>query len=446
MPSKSPTNRRQPTDFKSAYNQLLPKAVARRIFAPKLRAKGRPPTLGVGELVMALVFHCLQGCGTLAGNTRILLRKSMADSSISERRQSLPWAVFEAVMNAVLAPRANAKKHPHAFYKGFRLVAIDGSQFSVGNTPAILASLSKAASRRMKAAFAKVGVAMLVELGVHNPLAAAIAREGESELCLARRLLASLPERSLLIADRLYGVGAFLVDLVGQFGGKSCDFLVRVRGNLKPRLLKRCGDGSALVEVKVSGTKQRFTVREVRGRVRRPRGKWVDVRFWTSLLDARAYPARELLALYARRWEQEIMYKEIKVDMRGGDLLNSHTVETAAQEIAALVIAHAILAQQRLKAAGAVGEDVLRISFGKTLTLVRSLWLVLAATRGVLDPEQTRSMTNRVLRMIAEMALPKRRKRSCPRAVRKPIGSWPRLTKNTYSTGATEYKLTKIPA
>lgn len=209
---------------------------------------------------------------------------------------------------------------------------------------------------------------------------------------------------------------------------------------------KLCRDGSALVEVKVSGTRQRFTVREVRGRVRRPRGTWVDVRFWTSLLDAKAYPARELLALYARRWEQEMMYKEIKIDMRGGDLLHSHTVETAAQEIAALVIAHAILAQQRLKVAGAVTDDVLRISFGQTLTLVRSLWLVLAATRGILDPEQTVAMTQRVMPMIAKMALPKRRKRSCPRAVRQPIGSWPRLTKNTYSTGATEYKLTRIPA
>ena len=62
--------------------------------------------------------------------------------------------------------------------------------------------------------------------------------------------------------------------------------------------------------------------------------------------------------------------------MRQAELLRSHTVETAAQEVAhsaalrapaALVIAHAMLAEQRLSAARFVEGDVLRISFGKTL-------------------------------------------------------------------------------
>lgn len=447
MQPASSTSKRQPVDFKSAYRQLLPQALARRIFARHQPVRGRPPKLRASELVMSLVFHCLQGHGSLAGNTAILLRKRLAESSMSQRRQNLPFAIFCAIMEAALSPLAKPKKHAHAFYRGLRLVAIDGSQFSVSNTPAILGSLSKAASRRMKAAFAKVGVAMLVELGIHNPLAAAIGKDGESEIVLARRLLGSLPEHSLLIADRLYGVGAFLVDLVGELAKNSCHFLVRVRSNLKPKMLERFKDGSALMEVKVTeGRKEKFKVREIRGRVRRPRGQWVEVRFWTSLLDWKAYPAGELLALYARRWEQEIMYKQLKVDMRQAELLHSHTVETAAQEIAALVLAHAILARQRIDAAKSLQNEVMRISFGKTLGLVRSLWVVLAAGEGILNSEQSAAMTRRVMRLIAAMALPRRRKRSCPRAVRQPIGSWPRLTKNRYSKGETEYKLTKITA
>jgi hypothetical protein len=140
------------------------------------------------------------------------------------------------------------------------------------------------------------------------------------------------------------------------------------------------------------------------------------------------------------------MYQELKVDMRQAELLRSHTVETAAQEVAALVIAHAMLAEQRRGAARFVEEDVLRISFGKTLVHLRSLWLVLAAAQEVISPEQAAAMTRRVMKRRAQTALPPRRKRSCPRAVRQPIGSWPRLTKNTYSTGATEYQLTTIAA
>jgi hypothetical protein len=180
---------------------------------------------------------------------------------------------------------------------------MDGTVLSVGNTPQILGSLSKAALRRMQAAFAKVGMVLLVELGIRNPLAAAIGKEGESELSLARQLLGSLPELSLLIADRLYGIAAFLVLLKDHFSIVPGEFLVRVRGNLKPKPIEPLGDGIALVEAKVGKGIARILVREIRGRVRRPGGSWVAVRFRTSLLDCKEHPAHELLALYARRWE-----------------------------------------------------------------------------------------------------------------------------------------------
>jgi hypothetical protein len=395
---------------------------------------------------MGLVFHCLQGYGTLAENIRMLTGKRVAQSSLSERRQNLPWDVFVTVMMAALRPKADEKKHPHAFYKGWRLVAVDGTQFSVSNSPQILASLTKAASRRMKAAFAKLGLVLLVELGVHNPLAAAIGVAGDSEQSLSKQLLDGLPEGSLLIADRLYGVGAFLVELVAAFARRPGHFLVRVSKTPKPKLLKAWRDGSALVEIKPSKGAGRLHAREIRGRVRRPKGQWVEVRFWTSLLDCKMYPAQELLALYARRWEQEIVYKQIKVDMRNAELLRSQTVDTAAQEVAALVLAHAILAEERMRVASCGGGEVLRISFGKTLTMLRSLWMMLAAGQGILSAEQAAEMTHEVMRVIARTALPPRRKRSCPRAVRQPIGSWPRLTKNTYSLGAAQYELTEIHA
>jgi hypothetical protein len=432
--------------FKAVFKQFLSWQTLCAILRASGLALRRPPKLSAYELIMGLVFHCLQGSGTLPESIQMVTGKRLAKSSLSERRQNLPWEIFVSVMKAALRPKAEAEKHPQAFYKGWRLVAMDGTQFSVSNTPQILASLSKAASRRMKAAFAKVGVALLVELGIHNPLAAAIGQAGDSELSLAKQLLAALPEGSLLLADRLYGVGAFLGLLAARFAQCPAHFLVRVRANLKPKLLARLRDGSALVEVKAGAGQQKLQVREIRGRVRRPRGAWVEVRFWTSLLDAKAYPAVELLALYARRWEQELMYKQLKVDLRQAELLRSHTVETAAQEVAALILAHAILAEQRICAAAWSKQEVLRISFGKTLALVRSLWMVLAAGQGVLSQEQTIAMTHKVMQLIAQSALPPRRKRTCPRAVRQPVGSWPRLTENTYSTGATEYKLTNIRA
>ena len=137
-------------DFKAAFQQRVGTLAFRRLVQRQVPKEGRPPKLKLGELLMGLVFHCLQGSGTLAQNIRILCRKQLAESSLSERRQNLPWEVFTALLGAALGPKAGPEKHPLAFYQKWRLVAVDGTQFSVSNTPQILSSLSKAASRRMK--------------------------------------------------------------------------------------------------------------------------------------------------------------------------------------------------------------------------------------------------------------------------------------------------------
>lgn len=223
------------SDFLSGFSNLIPSVQLGQILRRYGPARRCPVTVKAQCVVRALIFHLLRGSGTVCENLWLLHGKKLSPSSMTERRQNLPWTVFETIMGKALRPQAQEKKHPEAFYRGWRLVAMDGTQFSVTNTPQILASLSKAASRRLKAAFAKIGAVVLVELGVHNPLAAEIGADGESEMVLAKRLLSRLPAKSLLIADRCYGVGAFL---------------------------------------------------------------------------------NEFLALYAKRWEQEMMYKQLKIDMR----------------------------------------------------------------------------------------------------------------------------------
>ena len=80
---------------------------------------------------------------------------------------------------------------------------------------------------------------------------------------------------------------------------------MRVKRNLTRCLLEVYPDGSALVEIG-SGKATRL-VREILGRVQRGgRGLATTVRLWTSLLDWRRCPAAQLLALYGRRWEQEV--------------------------------------------------------------------------------------------------------------------------------------------
>ena len=189
---------------------------------------------------------------------------------------------------------------------------------------------------------------------------------------------------------------------------------------------------------------QRILVREVRGRVRRPGGAWSEVRLWTSLLDAKAHPALELLALYARRWEQELAYRELKVDLRasGDSPLASHTPDTAAQEIVALLVAMAMVARARLQIAQAAGAATLRVSFGRTLAALQPLWMLLSVGGDLLSANQRRAFVARVLRpLTGQMLLPKRRARGCPRTVRQPIKGWPRTTNTHAHKGDWQYEL-----
>lgn len=136
--------------------------------------------------------------------------------------------------------------------------------------------------------------------------------EGESELALATQALEQLPEHSLLILDRLYGQGPFVEALSAACAARASHFLVRVRGKLRVEKTSALADGSAWVEVRVCAPQKprrvlrTELVREVRARVwNRRQEQWSEVRLWTSLGPEQA-SAEALVALYARRWEQEI--------------------------------------------------------------------------------------------------------------------------------------------
>jgi hypothetical protein len=161
------------------------------------------------QLLPALIFHFLSGAGTLAQHFHQLYQAPLTDSSWSDRRARLPWQVFTQLMQRALRLLVQRRRHPEAFWRGWRLLATDGTQFSVTKTPAVKATRKKAKTRRRRAAFAKIVTGVLLEVGWHNPVAAAIGYQGQSEWELTLSLLARLPKQAWLLAGRLYGCGAF---------------------------------------------------------------------------------------------------------------------------------------------------------------------------------------------------------------------------------------------
>lgn len=376
--------------------------------------------------------------GTLSEHFKMLFEDALSDSACTDRRVRLPWQIFAELMQRLLRPLAQKRRHPEAFWRGWLLTAMDGTQHSVTNTPQNNnGDLRKAKSRRGRAAFAKISTSVLLELGLHNPLAAAIGHKGQSEWELSLGLLARLPKGALLLADRLSGCAAFAAQAVRACQRVKSHFLFRARTQIKVEVLRRFKDGSRLVRIPVRKKGQRSVIlewlelREIRVQLHRKGYKSTELRLWTTLLDPATAPAGELVELYAKRWEHELFYREIKRQWRKSGLLQSHTVTTAGQEIAALILAAALLAKERDRAAdGQV--PVLRVSFIKLLELLRPLWLVLALGGDLLSEQQKQQLTERFYDQARTYLTPKRRTRSCPRKLRQPVSKWPRLLQNEY--------------
>jgi hypothetical protein len=411
--------------------------------APKLKAE---------QVVTGLIYHQLQPGGTLGQHAWQLHGVKMSESAHTQRRQGLAPELFDEVMAEALRPLADPRRHPEAFYRGWRLVGLDGTEWSVTNTPAIREALPKAASRRLAAAFAKVRLVSVVELGLHQPLAAAAGPASEGETTLAKRLWPRVPGGSLVIADRGFGTPRTLYEAMQGCGDRQVAWLVRVRKNLKVEVVERLADGSALVDVPVrerNGSRRvaaTLRLREIRAEIIGRDGQRHPLRWWTSLLDPGLYPAQELAEHYARRWEHELYYRELKLDVRSSPVLTSHTLETALQEVAALVLAMAVVAHVRVAAADHAQVPPQRISFLKILLLTQQLWQSFAWGRRTRTARQTRAILDDFFDSVKMLAvLPPRRARSCPRAVRQPVSSWPRKLAQPSHLGPVSIRLSALP-
>ncbi|MCL5099466.1 MAG: transposase [Candidatus Omnitrophica bacterium] len=151
-------------------------------------------------------------------------------------------------------------------------------------------------------------------------------------------------------------------------------------------------------------------------------------------------PPLELIELYGERWEEELYFRQLKLQLRRTELLQSRTLKTAAQEIALLVLGTALVAQERVRAAAGL-VPVLRVSFAKLLHLLRPLWLVLAIARDLLSKSQQRKLTERYYDYMLMCLVQEHESGSCPRKVRQPVGKWPRLLETESVIGQIEFSV-----
>lgn len=272
---------------------------------------------------------------------------------------------------------------PGAFYKGWRLMALDGTVYDVPDSPANAAAFGRpSGGPRGDGAFPQVRKLSLVEVGTHVEVAFVVKgiKEPDSvEQRQAPALFRHLRPDMLLVWDRGF-LGYLLWKGVVTQG---CQLLARASSWLVLPVTRALADGSYLSKLyrrDWERTKDRdgLVVRVIRYTLNDPQrvGHGEEHVLLTTLLDAERYPARELVLLYHERWEIELVYDEQKTHQnpwrvtKSADL-RSQTPQGVLQELYALSLGHFVVRSVMAQAAAREGLDPDRLSFVGCLQILR---------------------------------------------------------------------------
>ena len=293
-------------------------------------------------------------------------------SAITRARRRLGTLPLERLFRRLAKPFA-APGTPGAWYRGRRLVSLDGTTIDLPDTPELEAQFGRPAASRGISSFPRLRLLGLAETGTHALFATVIDRYDSSEVGLAPQLLAHLRPEMLCLADRAF-VG---FALWREAAATGADLLWRLRANQVLPCQRRLPDGSYLSRLYASPEHRRHDEDGVPVRVIDYRLEGVPeaeplYRLVTTLLDPEAAPAAELAALYHERWESEGIFDELKVTLPGARLmLRSRRVDLVEQELYGLLLVHLALRQLMYEASRRVGCDPDELSFLRAVRIVR---------------------------------------------------------------------------
>jgi Insertion element 4 transposase N-terminal/Transposase DDE domain len=310
-----------------------------------------------------------------------------AKSALVQARARLGAAPLRVLFEQAARPLATTQTQG-VWYRGLRVLAIDGTCLDVADTPANAAAFGRPGTGRGQGvgAFPQVRLVGLAECGTHAITKVAVGPCTTGETSLAPGVLGGLGPGMLVLADR----GLLAVELWRQALATGAELVWRAKTGATGHALpvdEVLADGSWLSRLDAGGHRRRdprgpivvrvldYTIDDP-GRAGHPPG----YRLVTSILDPAQAPAGELAALYHQRWELEGALDELKTHQRGPRaVLRSKTPEGVTQEIYAHLLVHYAIRALMHQAALDAHLDPDRLSFVRSLRIVRRQLIAQAA-------------------------------------------------------------------
>lgn len=349
-------------------------------------------------LFLRQVLHGNPACGTL----RHLAGIDFTDSAYCQARARLPVAFFHRLLGTVTGDcRADLDADRRGRWHGHRVFVIDGSSFSMPDTPQLQEVFGQPAAQAKGCGFPVAHLLTLFDVHRGYLLRAIPAPGNTHDLAQATLTHAALRPGDLLVGDRAFCSFAHLAlcqqrrlhSLFRAHQRQIIDFRPRrphvppgskgPTGRPRSRWLKRLGPDDQLVEYQkpverpvwmsaeqYAALPESMVVRELRFPVKQPGRRTHSVTVVTTLLDPKQYPARALAKLYGRRWQVETDLRHLKQTL-GLDVLRCTSVPGVVKELMVFVIIYNLVRRVMREAARRQGVKPERISFVDALRWLR---------------------------------------------------------------------------
>jgi hypothetical protein len=346
--------------------------------------------------------------------------KLLSKSTITQARQRLKDLALEYLFT-VTAAEWSARSADQDRWRGFALYGWDGTTLRVPDSPENREEFGGQQSHRGQSGYPQVRVVAAMALRSHVLSDFRFADYHTGETTLARGLWNSMPENSLAIFDRNFLIKGQLV----RFETKgNRHWLTRAKSNTRYAVVKHLGTNDELVELEIKepGLPSTWQIRAIHYQ----RRGYPRATLLTSLTDAVAYPAAELVALYHERWELEIAYDEIKTHLlQRHEAIRSRTPDGVRQELWGIALVYNLIRLEMERAATELGVPPTRISFTAAAMHIVSELSWLRAQRLALGTIPSR--LERIRQRVKRLVLPERRtERIYPRAVKRKMSNYPR--------------------
>jgi hypothetical protein len=334
----------------------------------------------------------------LLGNTSLqhislLGGRCFTDSAYSQARTRLPLAVFQGLLRdlaEMLAPETRAE----GLWCGHRTWLIDGSAFSMPDTPELRAKFGQPGGQAPGCGFPVAKILALFHAGTGLLMEVAAAPLRTHEMSRLSDVHSGLRANDVLVGDRGFCSFAHLAILVRD--GVHAVFRIHQRqvvdftpnrphfrhgekdatkGLPRSRWLRRLGVLDQVVEWIKPGRRpewmdaeeyealpEALVVRELRYEIGGRGFRTRTITLATTLLDEALYPLGELARIYGVRWRVELNFRHLKTTMKM-DVLKCKTVDGVLKELAVFAIVYDLVRVVMIEAAHRQDVEVERISF-----------------------------------------------------------------------------------